>query len=303
MRSFFEYMRRAFDLARKTVLPLHEVRDRHELFVVYALRLGWLVWGRLWRDSCHQKAAALAFQTVLSLVPLLAVVAAIASALKLGEYVGALTEYLETVMLPSAAAAAGTEMFKLVYAVNPSTMGIIGGVGLLVLAVNLLVNLERAVNEVYRCKSARTFAVRIGIALAVLIVAPPTLGLSLYLTGKLMVLPGASLLRALLPLLLTVGALFVCYGLLPGRHVVPRIALASAAVAGVMLELFKLGFAFYARHLGQTLSYLYGTLAILPLFMVWIYLCWVIFLFGAELGAALHEVKTSVAPPVVKAAR
>jgi membrane protein len=62
-------------------------------------------------------------------------------------------------------------------------------------------------------------------------------------------------------------------------------------IAGVMLEIVKLGFALYARHLGATLSYIYGTVAILPLFMIWIYLAWLIFLFGAELNAALHEVK------------
>ena len=52
-----------------------------------------------------------------------------------------------------------------------------------------------------------------------------------------------------------------------------------------------MGFALYARHLGVTLSYVYGTMAILPLFMIWVYLAWIIFLFGAELNAALHEVK------------
>jgi membrane protein len=60
--------------------------------------------------------------------------------------------------------------------------------------------------------------------------------------------------------------------------------------AGVLLEIFKTAFAFYAKHLGETLSYIYGTFAILPLFMIWLYLAWVIFLFGAELNAALHEV-------------
>jgi membrane protein len=296
MPNFFHYLRRVFELARTSTLPMHEVGSRLELFVIYALRLAWLVWGRLWKDDCQQKAAALAYQTVLSLVPLLAVIASIASALRLEEWFAALTEYLEWHLLPSAAASVGSEISRLVYAVKPSTLGIVGGVGLLVLAVNLLVNVEREVNAVYRCDCSRGLLVRIGLSVAVLILAPPTLGLSLYLTGKLMVLSGMSLVQALLPLLLTVGGLFLCYWLLPGSQVRLNIAGWSALVAGILFEALKLGFAFYARHLGQTLSYIYGALAILPLFMVWVYLCWLVFLFGAELGAALHEVKTSIAP-------
>jgi membrane protein len=296
MRHFLDSVRRAFRLARATVLPTHEVRGRRELVLVYTLRLGWLVWHRLWHDSCHQKAAALAYQTMLSLVPMLAVVAAIASALRLEQFVGTLTEYFEKNLLPEAASAAGGQVLRLVHAVEPSTLGVVAAIGLAVTAVNLLVNVESAINEVYRCSSSRRLVVRVAVAFLVLALAPPAVGVSLYLTGKLMVFPGAHLLQTLLPLALSFGALFACYRLLPGRPVRLRYALVSAAVAAVLFEAVKFGFALYARHLGQTLSYVYGALAILPLFMVWMYLCWVIFLFGAELGAALHEVRTSDTP-------
>ena len=66
---------------------------------------------------------------------------------------------------------------------------------------------------------------------------------------------------------------------------------ATNYIIAKVTEMFKIGFAIYARHLGQTLSYVYGTFAILPLFMVWMYMAWLIFLFGAELNAAFHEVK------------
>jgi membrane protein len=91
--------------------------------------------------------------------------------------------------------------------------------------------------------------------------------------------------------LFTVLTLLLCYWLLPHTKVRVRYAAISATVAGVFFEALKIGFALYAKYLGVTLSYVYGTLTILPLFMVWVYLAWLIFLFGAELNAALHEVR------------
>ena len=88
-----------------------------------------------------------------------------------------------------------------------------------------------------------------------------------------------------------VMGLFLAYWLLPHRKIKIRHSLISAVIAGAMFEVIKMGFAFYAKYLGFTLSYVYGTMAILPLFMIWIYMAWLIFLFGAELNAALHEVQ------------
>jgi membrane protein len=86
-------------------------------------------------------------------------------------------------------------------------------------------------------------------------------------------------------------ALFLCYWRLPRTKVLVRHSFVAAFVAGVMFELVKFGFAVYARRAGAVLSPVYGTLVILPLFMVWVYVAWLIFLFGAELSAALHEVR------------
>ena len=145
------------------------------------------------------------------------------------------------------------------------------------------------INEIFRCKRQRPIVARLITALVLLTLAPAAMGISLYLTGKLLVLP--ALITTLMPLIFTILPLFLCYWLVPHTEIRLRYALVSAIAAGILLEGLKVGFAFYVKHVGATLSSIYGAFTILPLAMIWIYLTWIIFLFGAELNASLHEVR------------
>ncbi len=76
-----------------------------------------------------------------------------------------------------------------------------------------------------------------------------------------------------LPLLFTTAALTLLYALVPARPVPWRNALAGAALAALAFEAAKHGFAFYVTRI-STYELVYGTLAALPVFLIWIYLCW-----------------------------
>jgi membrane protein len=93
-----------------------------------------------------------------------------------------------------------------------------------------------------------------------------------------------------LPLLFTTAALTLLYALVPARPVPWRNALAGAAVAALAFEAAKHGFAFYVTRI-STYELVYGTLAALPVFLIWIYLCWLIVLAGAAITATLTESK------------
>ncbi len=164
-----------------------------------------------------------------------------------------------------------------------------GAVGLVTIAVVLLLTIEQAINEIFRCQRRRPMWQRLLGALLLLSLGPFAAGLSIYLTGRLLIIPG--LFGAVKPLLVSILVLFVFYCMIPNTKVQLKHAFVAALITGILLEALKLGFAFYVTHLGSTLSYLYGTFAIVPLAMVWIYLTWLIFLFGAEFAAALHEVQ------------
>jgi membrane protein len=276
------------NIARATVFPGYLVSSKRRLVGVYSIRLLFLVGHRLWKDRLLRQAAALAYQTFLSLVPLLAIALAVASTLELEPYMDRVSSALEGILLP-AAADAGQHIRDLVSTIKPKTLTIFGGITLVFLAMTLLFNVEQITNDIFRCAKSRKLWLRILTGLALIIFAPLAVGLSFYFTGKAFFLPHAA--AVVLPFIFTVTALFLCYWRLPHRKILMRFSLVSALTAGLFFEAVKMGFALYARHLGVTLSYVYGTMAILPLFMIWVYLAWIIFLFGAELNAALHEVK------------
>ncbi|HUL57449.1 MAG TPA: YhjD/YihY/BrkB family envelope integrity protein, partial [Usitatibacter sp.] len=100
--------------------------------------------------------------------------------------------------------------------------------------------------------------------------------------------PASILLLQGLPFAVSAAAFFLIYRLIPHLVVPWRHALAGGVVAAILFEVAKQGFAFYVAH-APMYNMVYGTFAAVPLFLLWIYLSWLIVLFGAELAAALGE--------------
>lgn len=92
----------------------------------------------------------------------------------------------------------------------------------------------------------------------------------------------------LLPFFFAAAGFTILYLALPNRRVGLRYALLGAGVAAVMFELLKSGFGFYLAHAG-TFESVYGSLAALPVFLIWMYLVWAVVLFGAIVAAARPE--------------
>ena len=91
-------------------------------------------------------------------------------------------------------------------------------------------------------------------------------------------------------LLIAIGTvlLTLAYKLVPARQVPLRAAFIGGLLAAVAFEGAKFGFAFYITHV-RTYQIVYGALAALPLFLIWIYVCWIILLVGAAVAATLAE--------------
>ena len=276
-------------VARATVFPMDMAASKRRFVLIYIVRLFFLVGRRVWQDNCPRQASALAYQTMLSLVPMLAVMVSFATWLNLGEYQTHLTNFAAAHLMPAAAEAVTDYILEAGSGVRIRALGMMGAVGLVAMAVMLLLTIEQSVNEIFRCPRQRPIWKRLVGALLLLSLGPFAVGLSIYLTGRLVIIPG--LFSAIKPLVISIAALFIFYWTVPNTKIQFKYAFVAAFATGVLLEALKAGFAFYVTHLGSTLSYLYGTFAILPLAMVWIYLTWLIFLFGSELNAALHEVQ------------
>ena len=285
--SIFKYFA---NITRETMFPVDLASSKREFIFIYAVRLFFLVGRRLWADKCPRQAAALAYQTFLALVPLMFLGVAATTFFEVDLHVEEVIHFFETYLVPSAAATVAQYVRDTAASIRPGALGIVGATTFLFVAVALFFTVEQVMNEIFRCKRGRRFWIRASISILLIILVPAAFGISLYYSGRLLFFVSDAV-PTIMPSVFIGVTLFFSYWLLPHRKTQKRFAVVTAVVVGVALELLKWGFGLYAKYMGGTLSYVYGTMAILPMFLVWIYLIWLVFLFGAELNAALHEVK------------
>jgi membrane protein len=158
---------------------------------------------------------------------------------------------------------------------------------------------DRSLNRIWRVKTPRSFTQSLIVYWAIMTLGPLLIGASLSFTT--LVSPVASTLAQQLPWLGTVAAISISlllmtmfFGLLylivPNRLVDWRDALIGGLVAAIAFEMTNRGFAFFITKF-PSYRVIYGALAAVPIFLVWVYLFWLITLLGAVLAVALPVVK------------
>jgi membrane protein len=164
-------------------------------------------------------------------------------------------------------------------------------------AVLLVWQVDREINTIWGTREPRSFARRIFVYALGLTAGPALIGAAIYFINWLIEqsIAATPLGAEALSLLVQPVALFVdtavftlIYAFVPARTVPFRLALLGGLLAAVAFETAKHGFRFYITQV-PTYQVIYGALATLPLFLIWIYLSWVIVLVGAAITATLAE--------------
>jgi len=176
-----------------------------------------------------------------------------------------------------------------------------GIIGLLITITALLTTMEEAFNDIWRIKKRRSHYARFITFWSLLTLSPILLGASISITSYFAALPilhdvseSSSIFQHipfLIPWLISSLAMMALYISLPNTSVQIRPAMLAGLIAGALFEISKLGFTFYVTELANY-EKLYGTLGTLPIFLIWIYLTWVIVLFGAEANVCLQSPKS-----------
>ena len=253
---------------------------------------------RRWSDDrCPQIAGSLAFTTLLALVPTFAIAVALLSRTPLfGEVMVQFKVFLLLNLAPDIARRIITEYMG-EFAHNARRLTALGVAILFVTAVALMLTIDRSLNTIWRSHRKRPFLVSVFAYVLLLIVGPVLIGVSVSITTYLLSIPeryshlpapAHSLLLQAVPTAVSTVTFFLIYRLVPHRKVPWPHALAGGIVAAVLFEAAKEGFAWYVSF-APMYSVVYGTFAVVPFFLLWIYLSWLIVLFGAELAAALGE--------------
>jgi membrane protein len=249
------------------------------------LEFCWAMVRRFREERATQTAGSLAYTSLLSMVPLLTVALAIASAFPVFENaVEALQNFLFENVLPDAPGVGAISEQIDSFMRNTGRLTAIGIIGFMVTAVMLMLTIDSALNRIFRVQRRRSVLQNIFIYWAILTLAPVLIGVSLSMTTYALAASVGSV--YLVPFFFTCAAFSILYGVVPARRVELRHAVMGGVVAAVGFEVAKRAFAFYLQQV-PTYTLIYGAFATIPIFLVWLYVSWVVVLGGAVFTAML----------------
>ena len=268
---------------------------------------------RFIQDRCQRVAGALSFTTLLAIVPLTAVMVAVLSLFPVfGAWMNVIQDFIYSNFVPAAGEV--VQKYLSQFAGKAGRLTAFGLVFLAVTSLMLMATIEQAFNDIWRVENTRKLTHRFLTYWALLTLGPILVAGSLVLTSKLFSLPFLGraevtlmyqFLDVMLPLLLEFGAAVLLYTVVPNVAVRWRNAFVGAAFAAIMLEVAKNLFATFVKYFASY-KILYGAIAVLPIFLIWIYISWVIILLGAIVTATLNDSgpppRKKVKPRVMKAA-
>ncbi|MEF1289011.1 virulence factor BrkB family protein [Vibrio sp. M260118] len=251
---------------------------------------------RMVHDRVNVNAGYLAYITLLSIVPMLTVLLSVLSSFAIFENAGtALQDFVITHFVPAAGDAVKSALLEFV--ANTGKMSAVGGAFLFVAALMLISNIDKNLNYIWRVTDKRRAVFSFSMYWMVLTLGPILVGASIAATSyvtSLKILESEAISGAYnqllrwLPFLLSFFAFVGLYLLVPNKKVKFSHAVVGAIVAALLFEASKKGFAAYITQF-PSYQLIYGALAAIPILFVWVYLCWLIVLFGAEVTASLGE--------------
>jgi len=263
-------------------LDLEARASRH----TFALRV-WHVLNRAVEGFIYNndllRASALTFTVALSIVPILALAFSAVKGFGGAERLRPLVEqYL-------ALGSSSTQLMGYVENVNAAALGSAGGAFLLITVISTMGTVEQALNTIFNVPQSRSYFRKFSDYLSVLFTVPflivAALGVTAVFSVRISQFPFVT---QLLPYLFVWAGFFFLFVFFPYTkvHYVP--ALIGSFVTAVLFQLAQWG---YVRFQVGVANYraIYGALATLPIFLVWIYIAWAVILFGAELTASVQR--------------
>jgi membrane protein len=255
---------------------------------------------RLVVDNHVQRAASLSYTTLLSLVPLISTsVSLLAIFPFFNHFIDAAQNYLQENFLPASSGAISTQLQGFV--AHATKLPILSILSLLVTSVLLIFTVEDSLNAICQAPRRNKKIRAVLLHWLALVSMPIFIGAGLVFSSYLFSLSwfggvaetiGVKIyLLASLPLLINTIILTFLYRMVPNYRISWRKALVGGFVAAVLFEIGKRGFGIYIAHFSDY-QLIYGALATIPIFLVWIYLSWLIILYGMLIVHTSHELST-----------
>ena len=255
---------------------------------------------RFKQDRLTRHAAALTYNSLLAVAPMMALAF---SMLSLFTSFNEVSTSFENFIYQALAPGVGEDIKQYIdqFAGQAGKLSFVGLMFFLLTALFLLFNIEESFNDIFRVKKGRSMLARLPIYWTLVTLGPLLMGVSLTISTYLLslsVIAGdgfsghiQSVGVVLLPFFLQVIAFSLLYMVMPNVKIRVVNALIGAVVASILFELSKKAFALYLLNFGSY-KVIYGALSALPIFLIWVYLCWIIALVGAQVVSVLKHKST-----------
>ncbi len=288
------------DILRK---PLRNY-SRRTLFLIRQIKIFRLAFKGFSEDRVQLRASALTYYSILSIVPIVAMVFGIAKGF-------GFESFIKDELLKSFSGQEKVLEWILTFVdryLSHIKGGIIAGVGIVVLlwsVMKLLGNIESSFNDIWQIKKSRVISRKMSDYISLVVITPVLLFVSssttIFLSEQLQsgsrvfplleyIGPILGFFVSLIPYILIWLVFTLLYIIMPNTKVEFKSALIGGIIAGTMFQFLQWGY-FYFQSMLTGYGAIYGSFAALPLFLIWMQLSWLIVLFGAEVAFANQNVE------------
>ena len=251
---------------------------------------------RISKEQMHITAGYLSYVTLMSLVPLIVVMLSVMTAFPI---FADIKEIVENFVYQNFMPATGDVVKEHItgFVDNASKMSAIAITFLFLFALLLISAIDASLNRIWRITAKRRIITAFSMYWMVLTLGPVLFGSSIAATSYIVSLISigdhglwglSNIALSALPVFASIGAFLILYMIVPNKVVLLKHAFFGATIAAILFEIAKEGFAFYVTQL-PSYQAIYGALAAIPILFLWVYLSWLVVLFGAIFTVSLEE--------------
>lgn len=282
--------------SRKTERPTIRGSMANPNWKIYS-RIYWNAFMRLVKRGYISQAASISFSTLLTIVPFLSVLLSVSTVFPIFSKLNRFAQdYILTNFIPDL----GNKILKklTLFTSQAEAVPTWGIISLLLTLFILSVAIQDALSGMWKEKRPKKRVQAKILKWFIMTFSPVFIGLSVLLSAKVFSTPWFEkdsvmmfafqfLSRSGFPFLLNILVFTVLYWAVPRNLILWKEAFLGACTSAVLFELAKKSFAFYIRHVNN--FEIYGAMAVIPIFLVWVFISWLIVLYGSLVMHAFHE--------------
>lgn len=231
-------------------------------------------------------AASLSFYTIFTIIPLLLIVLTLLTSMpSFQENYENIKSFIFSNLMPVQSEFIMKNIDGFIQ--NSTKLGVFGLLMILIASLMFFKNFEYIANKIFHAKS-RTLWESITTYWTMLTLTPIALGISFYITGYIATLMASNALTSglnilpLLPYVIIWGLFFLIFQIGPNAKVNPKASAISSFIIAMIFSISKNAFIYYV-FLNRSYTTMYGSFAIVMFLFLWIYLSWIIFIYGLKL--------------------